>query len=39
MEAGVLAIWYKYVGFDGKIVGVDRFSMPVPEDKVIRYYI
>ncbi len=24
MEVEFLAIWYKYVGIDGKIVGVDR---------------
>ncbi len=26
IEAGVSALWYKYVGLDGKIVGVDRFG-------------
>jgi transketolase len=35
MEAGVSALWYKYVGLDGKIVGVDRFGMSAPGDKVM----
>jgi transketolase len=35
MEAGVSALWYKYVGLEGKIVGVDRFGMSAPGDKVM----
>jgi len=35
MEAGVSALWYKYVGLDGKVVGVDRFGMSAPGDKVM----
>jgi transketolase len=33
MEAGVTALWHKYVGLDGKVVGIDRFglSAPAPE--------
>jgi len=30
IEAGVSALWYKYVGLDGKIVAIDRFGMSAP---------
>jgi len=30
IEAGVTALWYKYVGLDGKVVGVDRFGLSAP---------
>lgn len=30
MEAGVTALWYKYVGLDGKVVGIDRFGLSAP---------
>ncbi len=30
IEAGVSALWYKYVGLDGKVVGVDRFGLSAP---------
>ncbi len=32
IEAGVSALWYKYVGLDGKVVGVDRFGISAPGD-------
>jgi transketolase len=32
MEAGVSALWYKYVGLDGKVLGVDRFGFSAPGD-------
>jgi transketolase len=35
MEAGVSGLWYKYVGFEGKIVGVDRFGFSAPGDIVM----
>jgi transketolase len=33
IEAGVTGLWRKYVGLDGKVVGIDRFglSAPAPE--------
>lgn len=30
IEAGVTALWSKYVGLDGKVVGIDRFGMSAP---------
>lgn len=30
IEAGVSALWYKYVGLDGKIIGIDRFGISAP---------
>lgn len=30
VEAGVSPLWYKYVGFEGKIVGIDRFGTSAP---------
>ncbi len=30
IEAGVSALWHKYVGLDGKIIGIDRFGLSAP---------
>ena len=30
IEAGVSGLWSKYVGLDGKIVGIDRFGLSAP---------
>lgn len=30
IEAGVTALWYKYTGLEGKIVGIDRFGLSAP---------
>jgi len=30
VEAGVTEFWYKYVGFGGKVVGIDRFGISAP---------
>ncbi len=30
IEAGVSGLWYKYVGLDGKVVGIDRFGLSAP---------
>ncbi|GMI03867.1 hypothetical protein TrRE_jg9635 [Triparma retinervis] len=38
MEAGVSAPWFKYVGLDGKVVGVDKFGMSAPGDIVMKEY-
>ena len=35
MEAGVSTMWYKYVGLDGKVIGVDRFGFSAPGDIVM----
>ena len=36
MEAGVSGLWYKYVGLDGKVLGVDRFGFSAPGDITFR---
>ncbi len=35
IEAGVTGLWYKYVGLDGKVVGIDRFGISAPGGKVM----
>jgi len=30
IEAGVTALWSKYVGLDGRVVGIDRFGLSAP---------
>jgi len=36
MEAGVSGLWYKYVGLEGKVLGVDRFGFSAPGDITFR---
>ncbi len=36
IEAGVSGLWWKYVGLQGKVVGIDRFGMSAPGDKVMK---
>ena len=35
IEAGVTILWSRFVGFDGKVVGIDRFGMSAPGGKVM----
>jgi transketolase len=35
IEAGVTILWYRFVGLDGKVVGIDRFGMSGPGGKVM----
>lgn len=30
IEAGVSGLWYKYVGLDGRVIGIDRFGLSAP---------
>ena len=30
VEAGVTVLWHKYVGLDGRVVGLDRFGLSAP---------
>ncbi len=30
IEAGVTALWYKYVGLDGHVIGIDRLGLSAP---------
>jgi transketolase len=36
IEAGVTALWYKYVGMDGKVLGIDRFGLSAPAPVVFK---
>jgi transketolase len=38
IEAGVPDTWYKYVGLDGKVIGLHRFGMSAPGDKVMKEF-
>lgn len=35
IEAGVSSLWHKYVGFQGKVIGIDRFGISAPGDTVM----
>jgi transketolase len=30
VEAGVTHLWYRYVGLQGKVLGIDRFGLSAP---------
>jgi transketolase len=36
VEAGVTVLWHKYVGLDGKVVGIDRFGLSAPAPIVFK---
>jgi transketolase len=36
IEAGVTGLWWKYVGLDGKVVGIDRFGLSAPSQVVFQ---
>jgi transketolase len=36
IEAGVTSYWYKYIGLDGKPVGIDRFGLSAPGGSVMK---
>ena len=36
IEAGVTGLWWKYVGTEGKALGIDRFGISAPGDVVMR---
>jgi len=36
IEAGVSAIWHKYTGLDGTVLGIDRFGISAPGDVVMQ---
>jgi transketolase len=35
IEAGVTILWSRFVGLDGKVVGIDRFGLSAPGGKVM----
>ena len=38
VEAGVTGFWYKYVGLNGKVVGIDRFGESAPAADLFREF-
>ncbi len=36
IEAGVTVLWHKYVGLDGKVIGIDRFGLSAPAPTVFK---
>jgi transketolase len=38
IEAGVTDLWFKYVGIDGKVVGLHRFGLSAPGDQVFKEF-
>lgn len=38
VEAGVTTDWYKYLGFDGKAIGMETFGASAPIDKVMERF-
>jgi transketolase len=38
VEAAVSDGWYKYVGLDGAVVGIDRFGESAPAPELFKYF-
>ncbi len=38
VEAGVSDLWYKYVGLNGKVVGIDRFGESAPAEQLFEQF-
>jgi transketolase len=38
VEAGVSDFWYKYVGLNGKVVGIDRFGESAPAGQLFEQF-
>jgi len=36
IEAGVTGLWWKYVGTEGKVIGIDRFGISAPGNTVMK---
>jgi len=36
IEAGVTGLWHKYVGLDGRVIGIDRFGMSAPAPVIFK---
>ncbi|MEI8233566.1 MAG: transketolase [Verrucomicrobiota bacterium] len=36
IAAGVTDLWYRWVGLDGKVLGIDRFGISAPGDQVMK---
>ncbi len=38
IEAGIADFWYKYVGLDGRIIGMDSFGESAPADDLYKHF-
>jgi transketolase len=38
VEAGVTDFWWKYVGLEGKVIGIDRFGESAPFKDLFKYF-
>ncbi len=38
IEAGIADFWYKYVGFDGRIIGMTKFGESAPADQLFEMF-
>ena len=38
VEAGIADFWYKYVGFDGRIIGMTTFGESAPADQLFEMF-
>ncbi|AGF46681.1 transketolase [Candidatus Kinetoplastibacterium desouzaii TCC079E] len=38
IEAGVTTCWYKYVGLDGLVLGIDRYGESAPAGKLFKFF-
>jgi transketolase len=38
VEAGVTGFWYKYVGLNGKVIGIDRFGESAPAGELFKEF-
>jgi transketolase len=38
VEAGIADFWYKYVGFDGKVLGMTSFGESAPADELFKLF-
>lgn len=38
IEAGVTSTWYKYVGLEGAVVGIDTFGESAPADVLFKHF-
>ena len=38
IEAGVTDFWYKYVGLNGKVLGIDRFGESAPAEELFKLF-
>jgi transketolase len=38
IEAGVTTGWYRYVGTQGRVIGLDRFGESAPAEQLFPYF-